>query len=417
MKIYKFGGASIKNADGVRNLTEILKKEKEMPLVVVISAMGKMTNALEEVVAAGLTPEKNWKPPLQFIKDFHLSMLSELFPDPKHKIYLEIRERFSKLEYFLLHNKSEQHAFVYDQVVCYGELLSTLIVATYLQEQGVANHWLDARKCIITDAYYRSAEVDWEVSCEAIIKYIPIDSITITQGFIGSEKHNNFSTTLGREGSDYTAAIFAYCLNAKSVSIWKDVAGVYSADPRYFKNPTLLQNISYKEAIELAFYGASVIHPKTLQPLQQKEIPLYVRSFEDLQAPGTCVGKGQSITPKVPCYILKTNQILISLSSLDFSFILENHISEVFKMLHEHKVKVNLIQSSAISFTVCISDLYANLERLLEALQKQFRVRYNTDVRLYTIRHFSAETSKEIEQKNEVLLRQQSRETLQLVVK
>lgn len=417
MKVYKFGGASIKDAEGVRNLKKILKSETNNSLLVVVSAMGKMTNALEEVVRAALDPEREWHKPLQLVKDFHSVMLSDLFPDPMHPIYAEVAKFFSKLEYFLKSNKSGQHAFVYDQVVCYGELLSTTIVSMYLQENGVQNKWLDARYCIITDAKYRDAMVDWEESMKAIQAQVDREGITITQGFIGSEKQNSFSTTLGREGSDYTAAIFAYCLDADTVSIWKDVAGVYSADPRVFENPTLLKSISYKEAIELAFYGATVIHPKTLQPLQGKNIPLYVRSFTDLEQTGTCVGIGEDIDPKVPCFILKENQVLLSLSALDFSFMMEDTIGEVFKLLHKYKMKVNLIQSSAISFTVCVSDMYVNLEKLLEELQKHFRVRYNTNVKLYTIRHFQPDTGKTIEKENEVLLRQQSRETLQLIVR
>lgn len=417
MRVYKFGGASIKDAEGVRNLKNILKSETDHSLLVVISAMGKMTNALEEVVHGALNPKRDWHKPLQFVKGFHSVMLAELFPDSMHQIYEEVAKLYSKLEYFLRNNKSEQHAFVYDQVVCYGELLSTTIVSMYLNDNGVKSNWLDARDCIITDAKYRDATVDWEASSKAIQSEVNRDELTITQGFIGSEKQTSFSTTLGREGSDYTAAIFAYCLDAETVSIWKDVAGVYSADPRYFDNPTLLKSISYKEAIELAFYGATVIHPKTLQPLQAKRIPLYVRSFTDLNQPGTCVGIGQSIEPKVPCFILKENQVLLSLSALDFSFMMEDTIGEVFKLLHKYKMKVNLIQSSAISFTVCVSDLYLNLEKLLEELQKHFRVRYNTDVKLYTIRHFLPDTGKTIENENEVLLRQQSRETLQLIVR
>ncbi|HLW14737.1 MAG TPA: aspartate kinase [Flavobacteriaceae bacterium] len=417
MKVYKFGGASIKDAEGVRNLTKILKEESNDSLLVVISAMGKMTNALEEVVHASLDSARDWHKPLQLVKDFHAVMLADLFPETTHPIYIEVARYFSKLEDFLNSNKSEQHAFVYDQVVCYGELLSSTIVSLYLQENGVQNQWLDARNCIITDAKYRDATVDWEASMEGINAQVDKKAVTITQGFIGSEKQNSFSTTLGREGSDYTAAIFAYCLDAETVSIWKDVAGVYSADPRYFENPTLLKSISYREAIELAFYGATVIHPKTLQPLQGKNIPLYVRSFLDVTQSGTCVGIGQSIDPKVPCFILKNDQILLSLSSLDFSFIMEDTIGEVFKLLHKYKMKVNLIQSSAISFTVCISDMYTNLEDLLVELKKHFRVLYNTDVKLYTIRHFLPDTGKDIEKENEVLLRQQSRETLQLIVR
>lgn len=415
MKVYKFGGASVKSAEGVKRLAEIIALEKE-ELLVVVSAMGKMTNAFEKVIADYFA-DADWSISLKEIQDFHYNMLETLFEDKKHLVYDKIGTLFDELIQILEQNKSDQHAFVYDQVVCFGELLSTTIVSEYLNFVGKSNQWIDARNCIKTDDFYRSANVDWELSEKAIQNQVKGADLYITQGFIGAEKIHNFSTTLGREGSDYTAAIFAYCLNASSVSIWKDVPGVLNADPRYFENTILLEQISYREAIELAFYGASVIHPKTLQPLQQKEIPLYVRSFEDLEAPGTCVGKGQSISPKVPCYILKPNQILLSLSSLDFSFILENHISEVFKMLHEYKLKVNLIQSSAISFTVCVSDIYNNFDKLLEALQKQFRVKYNTDVDLYTIRHFSANTEQEVAGDREILVGQQSRETLQLVVR
>lgn len=417
MRIYKFGGASIKDADGVRNLSEILKQETSTSLVVVISAMGKMTNAFEKVVDAVLDSNKDWREPLQFIRDFHSAMLLELFLDSEHPAYAKIEVLFKTLENFIIQNKSEHHAYVYDQIVCYGELLSTHIISMYLNEKGLINNWIDARECIITDAYYRNAKVNWKASEEAIRLQINKQGISITQGFIGSEEQHNFSTTLGREGSDYTAAIFAYCLDATQVTIWKDVLGVYNADPRYFKNPTLLKNISYKEAIELAFYGATVIHPKTLQPLQAKNIPLYVRSFSDRNTIGTCVGARQGIEPKIPCFILKEKQILLSLSSLDFSFMMEDTISEVFQLLHRYQIKVNLIQTSAISFTVCVSDIYNNLEKLIQELQKLFRVRYNSDVKLYTIRHFLPDTSKEIEIDNEVLLRQQSRETLQLVVR
>lgn len=415
MKVYKFGGASVKSAEGVKRLTEIIVLENE-ELLVVVSAMGKMTNAFEKVITDYFA-DADWKISLKEIQDFHYNMLAALFENKKHLVYDKVEALFDELIQIIEQNKSDQHAFVYDQVVCFGELLSTTIVSEYLNFVGKTNQWIDARDCIKTDNFYRSANVDWKLSEEAIQSQVKGDNLYITQGFIGAEKTHNFSTTLGREGSDYTAAIFAYCLNASSVSIWKDVPGVLNADPRYFENTILLEQISYREAIELAFYGASVIHPKTLQPLQQKEIPLYVRSFEDLEASGTCVGKGQSISPKVPCYILKPNQILLSLSSLDFSFILENHISEVFKMLHEYKLKVNLIQSSAISFTVCVSDIYNNFDKLLEVLQKQFRVKYNTNVDLFTVRHFTADTEQEVAGDREILVGQQSRETLQLVVR
>ena len=299
----------------------------------------------------------------------------------------------------------------------YGELLSTTIVSAYLTQKAIKNTWVDIRTCIVTDASFRDASVDWQTTKQHIVKNISATGITITQGFLAAEATNNFTTTLGREGSDYTAAILAYCLNAASVTIWKDVPGVLNADPRYFKTTTLLHHISYREAIELAFYGASVIHPKTLQPLQKKEIPLFVKSFYDPLSPGTCVGKGVTLDPKTACFILKKGQVLLSLSSLDFSFIVEKNISDVFILLDKYKMKVSLIQNSAISFSVVIDNTYNNLEVLLTSLRSTFRVSWNEDVTLYTIRHASLNDVKSLVQNKEVLLKQESRETVQVVVK
>jgi aspartate kinase len=301
--------------------------------------------------------------------------------------------------------------------VGYGELLSTTIVSAYLTQKAIKNTWVDIRTCIVTDASFRDASVDWQTTKQHIVKNIAPTGITITQGFLAAEATNNFTTTLGREGSDYTAAILAYCLNAASVTIWKDVPGVLNADPRYFKTTTLLHHISYREAIELAFYGASVIHPKTLQPLQKKEIPLFVKSFYDPLSSGTCVGKGVTLDPKTACFILKKGQVLLSLSSLDFSFIVEKNISDVFILLDKYKMKVSLIQNSAISFSVVIDNSYNNLEVLLTSLRSTFRVSWNEDVTLYTIRHASLNDVKSLVQNKEVLLKQESRETVQVVVK
>ena len=276
---------------------------------------------------------------------------------------------------------------------------------------------MDVRECIKTDANYRDANIDWEKTQQRISEKVNPKGITITQGFLGAEHTNNFTTTLGREGSDYTAAIFAYCLNAENVTIWKDVPGVLNADPRVFKNTQLYNHISYREAIELAFYGASVIHPKTLQPLQRKEIPLFVRSFIDPVGAGTCVGKGVTLDPMVSSFILKTNQVLISLSSLDFSFMMEDNIGDVFKLLHEFKMKVNLIQNSAISFSVCVDNKYNNLEPLLARLREKFSVKWNENVTLYTIRHFNPTEVKALAENKNVLLKQESKETVQLVIK
>jgi len=416
MKVFKFGGASVKDAQGVKNVTTVLKKTGEKDLVVVVSAMGKMTNALEEVVTAHLAKNDTLKDHLLAIETYHYDILKELFPNHEHPIYKAVSGLIDQLKRFLMSSKSKNHAFVYDQVVSYGELISTTIVSMYLSEEHIKNTWLDVRGCIKTDDNYRDAKVDWEVTQKRIIEKVFPTGITITQGFLGAEHENNFTTTLGREGSDYTAAIFAYCLNGESVTIWKDVPGVLNADPRYFSKTQLLNKISYREAIELAFYGASVIHPKTLQPLQRKEIPLYVKSFYNPEDEGTCVGKGVALHPKTSCFILKNNLVLISLSSLDFSFMMEDNIGDVFKWLHQYKMKVELIQNSAISFSVCVDNKFNTLDELLVKLREKFRVKWNEEVTLYTIRHSIPSEIKALTENRTVLLKQESRDTVQVIV-
>ncbi len=417
MKIYKFGGASVKDAEGVRNVKKVLEATGETNLVVVVSAMGKTTNLLEQVVAAYLEDDPSaLQDHITTFHTYHFDILHALFPNNVHPIFQRVSDIFNEMSSFLKRNRSKKHSFLYDQIVCFGELVSTTIVATYLSEAGIQNTWLDVRNCIITNNYYRDAKVDWSITQQRIQELVAPNGITITQGFLGSESDNNFTTTLGREGSDYTAAIFAYCLNSESVTIWKDVPGVLNADPRYFSKTTLLHTISYTEAIELAFYGASVIHPKTLQPLQRKEIPLYVKSFVDPNAPGTCVGKGELLDPMVSCFILKPNLVLLSLSSLDFSFMMEDNISDVFRWLHEYKMKVELIQNSAISFSVCVNDKYHKLTPLLKKLKETFKVVCEPEVTLYTVRHPASEDIKALTKGKEVLLKQENLSTVQIVV-
>ena len=290
------------------------------------------------------------------------------------------------------------------------------IISQYLNDNGIKNSWIDVRNLVKTDSNYRDAAIDWEETQSNISNHVNKSLLNITQGFLGSDA-NFFTTTLGREGSDYTAAIFAYCLDAESVTIWKDVPGVLNADPRYFQHTQLLNQIPYKEAIELAFYGASVIHPKTLQPLQQKEIPLYVRSFVNPTAEGSAVCNVAELTPKVPCFILKKDQILLSLSSRDFSFIMEEGISYIFKSLHKAQMKVSVIQNSAISFSVCVDNKFDTLTELLEKLEERFKVSVTEKVTLYTIRHATPEAIQEIETGKEVLLKQVAQNTVQIVVK
>jgi aspartate kinase len=414
MRVFKFGGASVKDAAGIKNVYDVLQQVGYEDVLVIVSAMGKTTNALEEVIKNYFDKSTELSSSVQEVKKYHNQILLDLFEDEKNEVFAAVTAQFSDLEYFLAHNKSPNYNFVYDQIVSFGELISTTILSHFMSFKGIHTQWLDVRNFVKTDSTYRDAEVDWDLTQKNISKNVKRKILNITQGFLGSDE-NNFTTTLGREGSDYSAAIFAYCLNAESVTIWKDVPGVMNADPRYFENASLLNQISYREAIELAFYGASVIHPKTLQPLQKKEIPLYVKSFINPLLKGTSVAKGVDLEPYLPCFIVKRQQLLVSLSSIDFSFIMEENISEIFGLFHQFKLKVNLIQNSAISFSVCVEDKFGNFNELNAILSKKFKVDFTEDVTLYTIRHFNENAAQTVEDNKTVLLKQVSRETMQIV--
>tara|TARA_R110002049_G_scaffold7795_5_gene44019 strand:+ start:7967 stop:9217 length:1251 start_codon:yes stop_codon:yes gene_type:complete len=415
MRVFKFGGASVKDAEGIKNVVKVLKEVGHENTLLVVSAMGKTTNAMEDVVNAYFKDKSKLTSAVHEVIQYHDTILHDLFPNDKHPVFASVKTLFDEVQGFLVWNKSPKYGFIYDQVVGYGELVSTTILSAYLNEIGIANQWLDVRTLIKTNDDYRDAIVNWDKTQINVTEKIDKRKLNITQGFLGSDD-NNFTTTLGREGSDYTAAILAFCLNAEEVTIWKDVPGVLNADPRYFEKTELLNKISYREAIELAFYGASVIHPKTLQPLQRKEIPLHVKSFINPRDKGTTVGKGIGIEPKVPCFIVKKNQVLMKLSSLDFSFIVEDSISELFKMFHDHQMKVDLIQNSAISFSVCVDNKFGKLEELLNLLKSRFKVVHHEGVSLYTIRHFDTEAITSLQKGKEILLEQRGKETVQLVV-
>jgi len=412
MKVFKFGGASVKDAAGVRNVASLLQSVGYENTCIIVSAMGKTTNALEEVVKRYFE-EQDFEKTINEVKEQHIALATELFDNPA-EVSNEISQFFDDIVSFLRRNKSPNYSYVYDQVVCCGELISTKIISMYLNSIQINNEWLDVRDYIKTDNTYREGKVNWALTEESI-KRLPNTGLFITQGFLGSDP-NFFTTTLGREGSDYSAAIFAYCLNADNMTIWKDVPGVLNADPRYFDNAELLNHISYEEAIELAYYGASVIHPKTLQPLQQKEIPFFVKSFINPTEAGTEVAKGQPLDPKVPCFILKREQHLIRLSSKDFSFITEDKLSGIFNKLYDYQIKVNLMQNSAISLSLCLEDKYVNLEKFVADMNEEYKVQEENNVLLYTIRHFDADSDKVFSKEKE-LLRQTVRETLQIVVK
>lgn len=416
MKVLKFGGASVKDAAGVKNLVHVLNTVGTQDTLVVVSAMGKTTNALERIIEVYFEDKKKVNQEILILKEFHLQIINELFESKTAKVVRAVQEYFDELIDFLKRNKAPNYNFVYDQVVSYGELLSTTIIHHYFEHQGWKSYWLDARACIKTDDYYRAANLNWEATQQEVQSHVKGKSLVITQGFIGSSS-NNFTTTLGREGSDYSAAIFAYALNAESVTIWKDVPGVLNGDPRVFNETQLLHQISYREAIELAFYGASVIHPKTLQPLQRKEIPLFVKSFENPEATGTAVSKGKTLDPMIPCFIIKKDQVLIRLSSIDFSFIVEENISYIFGLLHEYQMPVELIQNSAISFSVCVNNKYKRLEELVLVLRSRFKVEVKEQVDLFTIRHFDTKALASIRKNGkQILLEQRTEETAQFVM-
>lgn len=410
MKIFKFGGASVKDAESVKNVSMVLKSQGFTKCLLVISAMGKTTNELEKVVELYFNKE-NYQAEIKVIKQKHIEIAQGLFKE-NHPVFAEINLFFDDIDSFLRRNKSPNYNFVYDQVVSCGEMISTKIVSEYLNEIQFTNQWLDARDYIKTDNSYRDGIVNWKKTEEFISTLNP-EVCYVTQGFIGSDE-NNFTVTLGREGSDYSAAIFAYCLNAEAMTIWKDVPGVMTGDPRKFKEVNLLSNISYEEAIEMAYYGASVIHPKTLQPLKQKSIPFYVKSFVDPTQAGTKVGSSEK-NQHEESYILKENQNLLKISTRDFSFIAEDHMSQIFSYLAKHKIKVSLMQNSAISLALCLEDKFNAIDLLNEELQKVFKTDVVKNVSLFTVRNAKMGNIDRFYQEKSVLLEQISKNTLQMV--
>lgn len=414
MIIHKFGGAAVKDAEGVINLSEILKGRSERKIVV-ISAFGKTTNNLEELTNFSFNNEKeNFQEKLETIRDYHLDIITELFP-PDHSIYTEIKELFSQLEsLFNLDHNGYDH--LYDQIVSFGELLSTKIVHAFLKMQSLYFDWMDIRRYLITDKTYREANINWSDSEKYVKKYFDLDKKDmITQGFIGGDLNGN-STTLGREGSDYTAAVLGYFLNADQVIIWKDVPGVLNADPRFFQNTRKLDKVSYQEAIELAYYGAKIIHPKTIKPLKNKNIPLMVYSFVHPDCPGTVISEHSTSDTSIPVFIVKEQQMLISISPRDFSFIFEEQLSNIYQKFAEHRVKVNLMQNSAITFTVSVDKDNPRVTTLIDDLKQDYRILYNEDLELITIRHYTEDSIREILKGRKVLVEQRSRHTAQFIL-
>lgn len=418
LKVFKFGGASVKDADGVKNVANILKDYVSQPLVIVVSAMGKTTDALEKVVNAHAHQSDNAQELLEAIKVKHRQLCEELF-DKTNPVFDAINDIFVEIDWVLEEKPHENYDFMYDQIVPVGELVSTKIVAAYLNQAGIPTQWIDARDVVRTDNLYREAWVQWDetmANTNRIIQpLLDAGKFVLTQGFIGSTSEN-FTTTLGREGSDYTAAILSYCLNAESMTIWKDVPGVLTGDPRLFDNVTKLDRLSYKEAIEMTYYGAKVIHPKTIKPLQNKTIPLFVKSFLDPKGDGTCISAEAEDTYP-PMVAVEKGQALLHISTRDFSFVAEHHMSNLFQKIAEMRLQVNMMQNTAISFVICVNDIDDRVERFSKAIERNFKVVVERDLELITVRHAHQDILENLTRGRIVLLEERIRNTVQMVVK
>ncbi|MFD2581025.1 aspartate kinase [Pedobacter vanadiisoli] len=418
MDIFKFGGASVKDAAGVKNLANIVRDYKKGKLLIVVSAMGKITNRLEDLTQAFLTQNDEAHTIFEEIKHFHFSIIDELFQGKHHPVYDDVANTFVEIDWLIEDEPDNNPDYIYDQIVSIGEVVSTKIVAAWLNETENKSLWVDARNYIQTDNTYREGKVDWVKTNQIIQKDLaPLltDNIIVTQGFIGGTSEN-YTTTLGREGSDYSAAIFASCLDAAALTIWKDVPGVLNADPKWFDETEKIAQLSYHDAIELTYYGATVIHPKTIKPLQNKGIPLFVRSFIQPEGSGTAITKENNPLP-IPSFIFKVNQALISIFPKDYSFIIEENLSNIFDLFHRHKIKINTMLNSAISFSVSVDDHPVQIEKLIKDLSQEFTVKYNKGLELVTIRYYNQQTIDRVTVEKDILLEVKSRHTCQMVMK
>lgn len=415
MRVFKFGGASVNSAPAVRNMAAIVGRYCDDALVVVVSAMGKTTNLLEQLVP-GVRALDEHPALLQQTKDYHMGIVRQLFPDAAHPVYTDLERLFSQLQ---RQSSLPPTAYNYDysQTVCFGELISTTIVSHYLNSIGLENRWVDIRQIIRTDNQHREGLVDFTATCRNARAVLLSDCprLVVTQGFIAGSADGHTST-LGREGSDYSASILSYCLDADSMTIWKDVPGFLNADPKYFPDTVKIEQIPYNEAIELAYYGASVIHPKTVKPIQNKNIQLHIKSFLNPDAPGSVVGPFPTIRPLTPLYIFKKNQTLLSVLPKDFSFIAEDNLQTIFAVLSKLNIRVNLMQNTALSFSLCIDDNPVLLDQLRDHLQGQFHLRYNQGLQLITIRYYTQDIIDRIVGTRTILLQQRTRTTTQLII-
>jgi aspartate kinase len=421
MKVFKFGGASVKDAKSIRNVAHIVSLYRSEKLGIVISAMGKTTNAMEKIVEALMSKEEAlFQEYVKERRQFHLKIMNELFDDKANPIYTDVLDVFRSLEIRYKSSLRLNYNFEYDQIVGAGEILSTKIVSAFLNQQGFNSKWADATKLIRTDKAYREAEIRWKKTTalfqDNFIPQFELYDIQITQGFIG-HTNEGFTTTLGREGSDFTAGIVAYCCDAENVTIWKDVPGMLNADPKWFNDTIKLDSISFREAIELSYYGASVIHPKTVKPLQNKKIPLYLKSFIDPKADGTVIQSSAINDKLVPSFIFKMNQVLFSFTPKDFSFIAEDNLSDIFNKLSAVNAKINLMQNSALQFSILLDEEKVNTEEILALFNDTYHVKFNTGLELVTIRHFDQDTLDRLTINKEIILQKRKRETPRLIVR
>ncbi len=419
MQVFKFGGASVKDADAVRNVTTILNKYKGEPLVVVISAMGKSTNALEALHQSIIENDGKMEEHIATFNKFHDEIIDDLFKMDRSWLKEHVSNLFGYVKSLQGIPFTGNTDELYDQIVSIGELTSTLIIDNHLKCSGLNSIWVDARTIIKTDGNFKEGRIDWDQTSKLVqsqlMPNISDTSVVVTQGFIASDNQNR-TTTLGREGSDYSAAILAFCLGAKQMTIWKDVPGVLNADPRKYADAVLLDEVSFKEAIELAYYGASVIHPRTIQPLQRKEISMWVKSFVNPDARGTLISQNAFTNTKIPSYINQTGQWLITIATRDFSFIVEEHLSQIFDFFAKHKVKIDIMQNSAVNFTVAVHNKDWRLLELIEDLKSVFLVEYIKDVELITIRHYNEEIIDQLKNNREVFMEQKTKETYRVLL-
>ena len=419
VEVYKFGGASVKDAEAIQNVGRILQSTSQRPLVVVISAMGKTTNALEGIIRAHYSDPENLNHLVGELKVYHENVAKLLLPGQEEPLLNDLHDLWVELGWILEDQPHPNYNYHYDQIIVFGELASTKIVSAYLNHQKIDHEWLDARSFIKTDSEFRESRIQWtetQTAVDSIVKEsLKKHGMIITQGFIGSTPYNE-STTLGREGSDYTAAVLAYVLDATSVTIWKDVPGIMTADPKRFEKVVRLEEISYNEAIEMTYYGAKVIHPKTIKPLENKNIPLFVRPFDQPSLFGTKISASEThFLP--PIIVVEPEQVLLQISTRDFSFVAEEHLSEIFDQIAKHRIKVNMMRNTAVSFIICVKNEPDKLDKMMKDLEMSFHLSMEEGLDLITVRHANQGVLEQLRKGKEIILEEKFGDTDRMVVK